>query len=314
MMIAVVIPCYKVRNHILDVLQAIGNEVSHIYIVDDACPENSGEYVEKNTKDPRIKVIYHEKNKGVGGAVITGYKEAISDGAEIVVKLDGDGQMNPDFIPKLVIPIETGEADYSKGNRFFDVEKLLIMPRMRLIGNSFLSLINKMVNGYWNIIDPTNGFTAIHVNVLKLLPLNKIDNRYFFESDMLFRLSVLRAVVKDIPISPVYGNEKSNLIIGTVLWEFPMKYVNRFLKRFFYCYLLRDFNAGTMQFLGGLLAIIVGLVFGIYHWVTSYEAMSTTPAGTVMIAALLIILGFQLLLSALNFDIQNIPHHPIQKQ
>ncbi|WP_206610877.1 glycosyltransferase family 2 protein [Mariniphaga sediminis] len=313
-MIAVVIPCYKVRNHILDVLQAIGNEVSHIYIVDDACPENSGEYVEKNTKDPRIKVIYHEKNKGVGGAVITGYKEAISDGAEIVVKLDGDGQMNPDFIPKLVIPIETGEADYSKGNRFFDVEKLLIMPRMRLIGNSFLSLINKMVNGYWNIIDPTNGFTAIHVNVLKLLPLNKIDNRYFFESDMLFRLSVLRAVVKDIPISPVYGNEKSNLIIGTVLWEFPMKYVNRFLKRFFYCYLLRDFNAGTMQFLGGLLAIIVGLVFGIYHWVTSYEAMSTTPAGTVMIAALLIILGFQLLLSALNFDIQNIPHHPIQKQ
>jgi glycosyltransferase involved in cell wall biosynthesis len=313
-MIAVVIPCYKVRNHILDVLQAIGNEVSHIYIVDDACPENSGEYVEKNTKDPRIKVIYHEKNKGVGGAVITGYKEAISDGAEIVVKLDGDGQMNPDFIPKLVIPIETGEADYSKGNRFFDVEKLLIMPRMRLIGNSFLSLINKMVNGYWNIIDPTNGFTAIHVNVLKLLPLNKIDNRYFFESDMLFRLSVLRAVVKDIPISPVYGNEKSNLKIGTVLWEFPMKYVNRFLKRFFYCYLLRDFNAGTMQFLGGLLAIIVGLVFGIYHWVTSYEAMSTTPAGTVMIAALLIILGFQLLLSALNFDIQNIPHHPIQKQ
>lgn len=313
-MIAVVIPCYKVRNHILDVLLAIGNEVSHIYIVDDACPENSGEYVEKNTKDPRIKVIYHEKNKGVGGAVITGYKEAISDGAEIVVKLDGDGQMNPDFIPKLVIPIETGEADYSKGNRFFDVEKLLIMPRMRLIGNSFLSLINKMVNGYWNIIDPTNGFTAIHVNVLKLLPLNKIDNRYFFESDMLFRLSVLRAVVKDIPISPVYGNEKSNLKIGTVLWEFPMKYVNRFLKRFFYCYLLRDFNAGTMQFLGGLLAIIVGLVFGIYHWVTSYEAMSTTPAGTVMIAALLIILGFQLLLSALNFDIQNIPHHPIQKQ
>lgn len=313
-MIAVVIPCYKVKNHILDVLGTVGKEISHIYIVDDACPEKSGEFVEKNTNDSRVRVLYHEKNKGVGGAVISGYKQAISDGVDIIVKVDGDGQMNPKYITKLILPIEAGEADYTKGNRFFDIEKLLIMPRKRLIGNSLLSLINKIVNGYWNIIDPTNGFTAIHINALKLLPLHKIDNRYFFESDMLFRLSVIRAVVKDIPIPPVYGNEKSNLKIHRVLWEFPIKYLNRFLKRFFYCYLIRDFNAGTMQMLGGTLSIIIGLVFGIYHWITSYETMSTTPAGTVMISAVLIILGFQLLLGALNFDIQNIPNHPIQKQ
>lgn len=313
-MIAVIIPSYKVKDHILNVLASIGSEVTRIYVVDDACPEKSGEFVEKNTTDKRVKVIYHSQNKGVGGAVISGYEQAIADGAKIMVKLDGDGQMSPDYIAKLIRPIENGEADYTKGNRFFDIEKLLVMPRVRLIGNSFLSLINKIVNGYWNVVDPTNGFTAIHVDALNLIPFHKIDNRYFFESDMLFRLSVLRAVVKDVSIPAFYGEEKSNLKIGRVLWEFPMKYINRFLKRLFYNYFLRDFNAGTIQMLGGTFAVISGLAYGIYHWIASYEAMATTPTGTVMISTLLVILGFQLLLGALNFDVQNIPNNPIQKQ
>lgn len=313
-MIAVIIPSYKVKNHILDVLSAIGSQVSLIYVVDDACPENSGHFVEKNTTDPRVKYIYHPINKGVGGALISGYQQAIADGARIIIKMDGDGQMNPDYIAKLISPIEKGEADYTKGNRFFDIEKLLVMPRTRLIGNSCLSLINKIVNGYWNIVDPTNGYTAIHIEALKLIPLHKIDNRYFFESDMLFRLSVLRAVVKDVPIPALYGSEESNLKIGKVLYEFPLKYINRFFKRFFYNYLLRDFNAGTIQLLGGTFAIVTGLAFGIYHWIISYQAMAATPTGTVMISILLIILGFQLLLGALNFDVQNIPNNPIQKQ
>lgn len=313
-MIAVIIPSYKVKNHISGVLASIGSEVERIYVVDDACPERSGEFVEKNTTDKRIKVIYHTQNKGVGGAVLTGYQQAIADGAKIMVKLDGDGQMSPDYIAKLIRPILNGEADYTKGNRFYDIEKLLVMPRVRLIGNSFLSLINKIVNGYWNVVDPTNGFTAIHVDALSLIPFHKIDNRYFFESDMLFRLSVLRAVVKDVPIPAFYGEEKSNLKIGKVLWEFPLKYLNRFLKRLFYNYFLRDFNAGTIQMLGGTFAIISGLAYGIYHWILSYQAMATTPTGTVMISTLLVILGFQLLLGALNFDVQNIPNNPIQKQ
>lgn len=313
-MIAVIIPSYKVKNHISGVLASIGSEVERIYVVDDACPERSGEFVEKNTTDKRIKVIYHAQNKGVGGAVLTGYQQAIADGAKIMVKLDGDGQMSPDYIAKLIRPILNGEADYTKGNRFYDIEKLLVMPRVRLIGNSFLSLINKIVNGYWNVVDPTNGFTAIHVDALSLIPFHKIDNRYFFESDMLFRLSVLRAVVKDVPIPAFYGEEKSNLKIGKVLWEFPLKYLNRFLKRLFYNYFLRDFNAGTIQMLGGTFAIISGLAYGIYHWILSYQAMATTPTGTVMISTLLVILGFQLLLGALNFDVQNIPNNPIQKQ
>lgn len=312
-MIAVVIPCYKVKKYVLEVLSKIGPEVDRIYIVDDSCPESSGNYVVENCADSRVKVLFHKQNKGVGGAVITGYKQAISDGATIIIKLDGDGQMDPSQIAKLITPLLNKEADYCKGNRFFDLEKLLVMPKIRLFGNSVLSLLNKMVNGYWSIVDPTNGFTAIHIKTLELLPLPKLDNRYFFESDMLFRLSIVRAVVKDIPIPAIYGQAHSNLKVWRILLEFPFKYLNRFVKRIFYNYILRDFNAGSIQLFFGLIFSFSGLIFGIYHWVKSYEAMTVTPTGTVMISALLLILGFQMLLGALNFDVQNAPSTPIQK-
>jgi len=311
-MVAVVIPCYKVKKHILDVISRIGSEVGKIYVVDDCCPENSGKFVLENCTDPRIVVLYNEKNKGVGGAVIAGYQQALKDGATIIVKLDGDGQMDPSQIGKLIAPILNKEADYTKGNRFFDLEKLLVMPKLRLIGNSILSLVNKTVNGYWNIVDPTNGFTAVHAKALELIPLKKVSNRFFFESDMLFRLSTIRAVVKDIPMPPIYGETKSNLKIGRVLFSFPFKYLNRFFKRLFYNYILRDFNAGSIQLFTGTILLVIGLAYGIYHWIISYETMIASPTGTVMIPALLVILGFQSLLGALNFDVQNIPTTPLQ--
>ncbi len=313
-MISVVIPCYKVKSRILQVISNIGPEVQKIYAVDDFCPENSGKCIEENCKDPRVKVIYHTSNKGVGGAVITGYKEAISGGAEIIIKLDGDGQMNPALIPNLIKSILSGDADYCKGNRFFHIESLSAMPNIRLFGNSILSLTNKLVNGYWNIVDPTNGFTAIHSKALILLPLDKIDNRYFFESDMLFRLSTIRAVVKDVAMDSIYNGEKSNLKISRVIFDFPSKYLNRFIKRIFYNYLLRDFNAGSLQLFLGILLFLFGLIFGAYHWIVSYKLFSFASSGTVMLAALPLILGFQLLLGALNFDVQNIPKTPIQDE
>jgi glycosyltransferase involved in cell wall biosynthesis len=297
----------------MTLLSQIGEEVSMIYVVDDCCPEESGKLVQRESKDNRVRVVFNNKNLGVGGTVMTGYREAMNDGAVVFVKLDGDGQMDPKYIRKLVAPIINGEADYTKGNRFFNIEKLLVMPKVRLIGNSMLSLINKVVTGYWNIIDPTNGFTAISVSALKMLPLSKIDNRYFFESDMLFRLSIIRAVVKDVPIPAFYGDEKSNLSIRKTLWEFPIKYLNRFNKRIFYNYFLRDFNAGTIQLLFGLITLVAGFAFGIYHWRSSYKEMVATPTGTIMISALLVILGFQLLLGVLNFDVQNTPKTPLQK-
>jgi len=312
-MIAVVIPCYKVKTHILDVIKSIGNEVERIYVVDDKCPENSGEFVLENCTDTRVHVLFNEVNKGVGGAVKHGYQQAIADNVSIVVKIDGDGQMDSSFIKTLIAPIQNGQADYCKGNRFFDLETLLIMPKMRLFGNSVLSLFSKIMSGYWNIVDPTNGYTAIHIDTLKMLPLNKLDNRYFFESDMLFRLSTIRAVVKDVAIPAKYGDEISNLKINKILFGFLVKYTNRFYKRIFYNYLLRDFNVGSIELFFGMILFVVGVAFGIYQWDESMKTLIVRSSGTVMISALLVILGFQLLLSALNYDVQNVPNEPIQR-
>nr|WP_313658713.1 glycosyltransferase family 2 protein [Achromobacter ruhlandii] len=170
--IAVVIPSYKVTRHILGVIASIGPECNRIYVVDDACPDGSGRYVEENCQDPRVRVIFHEKNKGVGGAVITGYRAAIEEDQDIVVKIDGDGQMDPTLLPDFVEPIVSGEADYTKGNRFYDLEEIHGMPKIRLIGNAVLSFMAKFSSGYWDLFDPTNGYTAVHVNVLRRLPLH----------------------------------------------------------------------------------------------------------------------------------------------
>jgi dolichol-phosphate mannosyltransferase len=187
--LSVVIPCYKVTRHIMGVIESIPPIVERIYAVDDCCPDKSGEYIKAHNKDPRVRILAHEKNEGVGGAVMTGYKAAIADAMFIAIKIDGDGQMNPMLIPDFIEPIINGEADYTKGNRFYNLEEIHQMPKVRLIGNAVLSLMNKLSSGYWDVFDPTNGYTAIHVDVLGRLPFDKISKRYFFESDMLFRLN-----------------------------------------------------------------------------------------------------------------------------
>ena len=178
--LAVVVPCYRVGGQVADVLAAVGPEVWRIYCVDDACPERSGHVAEQLAAgDPRIRCLVHPRNMGVGAAVVTGYRQAIDDGAEVIVKLDGDGQMDPARIPELVEPILRGEADYVKGNRFFDLEGLRSMPVLRLLGNAGLSFLAKLSTGYWTLFDPTNGYTAIHASVARRLPLNKLSPRYF---------------------------------------------------------------------------------------------------------------------------------------
>src|SRR5438309_3118533 len=202
--IAVVIPSYRVSRHILGVLAALPPDVTRVYVVDDACPERSGRMVSERCSGTRVTVLQHEHNQGVGGAMVTGYRAALAGGADIIVKIDGDGQMDPALIPRLVQPILRGQADYVKGNRFHDLDHLRSMPRVRLFGNALLSLINKVASGYWNVMDPTNGFTAIQRTALEMLPLAKLDRGYFFESDMLFRLYTIRAVVRDLPMAAHY--------------------------------------------------------------------------------------------------------------
>lgn len=307
MTIAVVIPCFRVGNAVFDVITNIGDEVSHIIVVDDACPENTGEKVAIQCRDKRVEIITHSENKGVGGAVISGYKRAMELGAAIVVKLDGDGQMDPALISNLVEPIENGHADYTKGNRFFDIDFLKGMPAARLFGNACLSFINKLTSGYWTIMDPTNGFTAIETRALSLLSLDQIENRYFFESDMLYHLGKVRAAVIDIPMQAKYGTEVSNLHIGLVLKQFPGKLMVRFLKRMVYNYFLRDFNAGSLMLILSAPLLAFSLIYGGSEWYYHFSTNQAAAPGVVMLAALPFLIGMHLLIAAISWDINNSP-------
>lgn len=312
-MIAVVIPCYKVSAQICDLIRAIGDEVDIIIVIDDCCPEKSGALVEKNCNDPRVRVIYHTVNQGVGGAVLTGHQAAIEAGADVIVKIDGDGQMDPSLILAFVAPIVAGEADYTKGNRFFDLEEIRAMPKARLFGNAALSFMTKLSSGYWDLFDPTNGYTAIHADVARHLPFEKISRRYFFETDILFRLNTLRAVVVDVPMDAKYGDEVSNLKISEIIGEFLFKHARNFFKRIFYNYYLRDMSLASIELPLGLALLIVGIVFGGYHWLESAKSGVTTTAGTVMLAALPILMGCQLILAFLGYDIASVPRRPRHK-
>lgn len=308
--IAVVIPCYKVTRHILEVIAGIGNEVWRIYVVDDACPDGSGKHVEAYCLDQRVRVIYNENNQGVGGAVMTGYRAAIADSAEVIVKLDGDGQMDTSLIPNFIEPILAGEADYTKGNRFFDLEEIRAMPKVRLFGNAVLSLMTKLSSGYWDLFDPTNGYTAIHADVARHLPFSKISNRYFFETDILFRLNTLRAVVVDVPMDAKYGDEVSNLKISKIVGEFLIKHARNFVKRIFYNYYLRDLSIASIELPLGMVLLAVGSSLGTYHWLESANEGVVTPAGTVMLAALPILMGLQFVLAFIGYDIASVPRRP----
>lgn len=313
-MIAVVIPCYRVRKHILGVLSAIGSECGSIYVVDDACPEGTGDHVEAECHDSRVHVIRCERNLGVGGATITGYRAAIADGADVIVKLDGDGQMDPGLIPRLLRPVLEGDADYAKGNRFFDLESLRTMPALRVIGNSLLSFLSKLSSGYWNIFDPTNGFTAIHALVARQLPLDKLSPRYFFESDLLFRLGTLRAVVCDVPMPAIYAGERSSLVIRKVVGEFALRHFANTAKRIFYGYYLRNFNIASIEIVLGLFFMTFGVGFGASSWIEGSHQGVPTTSGTVMLAALPLLVGVQLVLAFLSYDLQNVPRDVLHRR
>ena len=309
--IAVIIPSYKVKEFILPLIDRVPAIVQKIYCVDDACPEQSGKFIEENCDDPRVTVLYHPENLGVGGAMKTGYCRAYKDKCDIAVKLDGDGQMDPKLIPQFVKPIVDGHCDYTKGNRFYFIEGIQSMPTIRVLGNAVLSFWAKLSTGYWHIFDPTNGYTALHLGVADQIALHKVSNRFFFETDMLFRLNTGRCVVKDIPMAAVYGDEASNLKIPKIIFPFMWGHFRNTFKRIFYNYFLRDFHVASVEFIFGPILLLSGLLFGSYHWWLSFATGIPATSGTVMLSALQIILGVQLTLSAVNFDITNTPADPV---
>ncbi len=312
--IAVVIPSYKVTAHILDVLSKIGSEVERIYVVDDKCPEQSGSFVEKRSSDSRVHVVRNAQNRGVGGATIAGYRAALRDGMDIVVKIDGDGQMDPTLVPVFVRPLVAQEADYTKGNRFFDLTDTRGMPPLRVFGNAGLSFLTKLASGYWDVFDPSNGYTAINRAALERLPLDKLAERYFFESDMLFRLGSIRAVVADVPMQAVYGSEISGLDVKKIFFPFLSASLRNLGKRLFYNYYLRDLSIASIELPVGLVLFGFGALFGAYKFVSSNLTGELTSAGTVMIAALPLLAGLNLILSFLGHDSRAVPSIPLAKR
>lgn len=313
--LAVVVPCFRVKSVVRKVLEGIGPEVSAIYCVDDCCPEGSADVIAACSEvDVRIHLIRHTSNQGVGGAVLSGYAAALADGADVIVKLDGDGQMDPRLISALVAPIARAESDYVKGNRFFDLDSVQSMPVVRLIGNAGLSFLTKLSSGYWQLFDPTNGFTAISAAAARALPLPKISRRYFFESDILFRLNTIQAVVSDVPMPAEYGDEESSLSVSRCLFEFPFLHLRNTAKRIFYNYFLRGFSMASVHLVLGTLLLAFGFAFGITKWLLAHQSGEFASAGTVMLSALPVILGMQMLLSFVNFDMASVPGIPLCKR
>jgi dolichol-phosphate mannosyltransferase len=311
--VAVIIPTYQAAGTIEKVLGGIPEWVDAIYVVDDASPDDAGAKV-RAVADPRVRLLVHDVNRGVGGAMVTGYRRALDAGMDICVKMDADDQMDPSHLPALIEPLVAGRADYTKGNRFHHSQTLHRMPLVRKIGNSGLSFLIKAASGQWHIFDPTNGYTALHRTALGALDLDQVHPRYFFESSMLIRLRQLGAVVEDVPMPARYGDESSHLSIVRTLVEFPWLLLRQGLRRVLWQYFIADFNVVSLFLVSGVPLIAYGLIFGIYHWIDSYRQNVFTPTGTVMLAVLPLILGFQLLLQALVLDIQSVPRQPVQSR
>ncbi len=305
-----VVPCYRVRGKILDVIAKTPAWVEGIVCVDDACPENSGDFIEAESRDPRVVVVRLAQNQGVGGATLAGYAEAAARGAQVLVKVDGDDQMDMGYIAHLVAPILLGEADYAKGNRFTSISHLAQMPAVRVFGNAALSFAAKLSTGYWNIFDPTNGYTAMEAQVARMIMEKRVSRRFFFETDLLYHLGTLRAVVRDVPMPARYADEVSNLRIGAIVGPFALKHVRNFFQRVLGQYFVRDFNAASLELLFGLVLTLFGVGYAAHYIATPHNGQAAS-AGVVMAAALPVILGVQLLLQAMNFDVLNVPNRPI---
>lgn len=308
----VVIPAYCAEKSIQNVIETLPKWINTIIIVDD-CSSDMTSQIVKTIDDPRIILVQHERNLGVGGAMMTGYLESLRRGAEIIVKMDSDGQMDPQYLLSLITPIIMEKADYVKANRFLHVVELQKMPPIRRIGNVALSFLTKFASGYWGIFDPTNGYTAISSKIIPLIDFNKISMSYFFEISMLCELGIHRAVVKDIYCPAIYNSEPSFLSEWKSSYEFFFKLFFKLLRRVRIQYFIRDFNAVTIFLVSGLICIIFSLVWGLDFWIHSAQTGIASSTGTVMIAVIPLILGFQFLLQALVMDVNNTPNEIISK-
>lgn len=304
--VAVVIPAYNAARHIARVVSGIPSFIDHIIVVEDGGTDDTGKILQELI-EPRLTVVHHAVNQGVGGAMVSGFRAAMEHLADIVVKMDADGQMDPAFLPHLLDPLVSEDYAYTKGNRFLCEEHLRTMPRIRLAGNFVLTFLSKLASGYWHVFDPANGYIAIDMAMVGKLPLQRLARGYFFETDMLIQLNVFRARVKEVPVPSRYGDERSSMHLGRVMVTFPLYLLKGFWFRIYERHVLREFSPVAVFWMLGSLLLSWGTGFGAYTWLKSYLTGQVSTTGTVMLSVLPFILGFQLVLQAILIEIQESP-------
>ncbi len=304
--VAVVMPAYNEGAHIGGVLQRMPEFVDLVIVVDDRSTDGTGTTA-LSLGDPRVRVIVNRLDQGVGGATITGMREALAEGADLIVKVDGDGQMDPQRIGELLGPLVNEGYEYTKGNRFLHTDALKQMPKLRLLGSFALTFLTKLASGYWHLFDPQNGFVAIRATALRGIDLDGVARDFFFENDMLIRLNVLGCRAKDIAIPAHYGNEQSHLRVERVLVTFPAYLARGLARRIWEKYVVRDFSPIAVFWLLGVPLLTWGTGFGAYRWFLSWWFGHPASTGTVMLSVLPFLLGFQLVLEAIIQEIRESP-------
>jgi dolichol-phosphate mannosyltransferase len=307
--IAIVIPYYNASNQIVKVIYGIPEYINYVILVDDCSKEPLPIHDIKLIINPNIKliIINSPKNLGVGGATKLGFQKSLDLNAKITIKVDADNQMDLAYLPALINPLLKNKADFSKGNRFRDLKALKKMPVIRRFGNLILSFLIKAATGYWNVFDPTNGYFAIKNSFIQDLELSKLSNRYYFETSLLSELYFLKARILDVAMPSIYNDEKSNMALWKMPFLFSRKLVVTLFKRVLKEYFLYNFNIASLFISLGLPLFLFGIIFGTNSWVYYSNQNKFAPTGTIMITTLSIILGFQLLLQAVQFDITNSP-------
>ena len=312
MNIGVVIPCYKGGEITLDIALRALNFCSEVVIVDDNCPFKTGDLIKKSKKyNERITILTNPNNRGVGFSTVRGFKYFLNNNYDVIVKLDADGQMNPDLIPQLIQPIIENKADAVKGNRFTTLDHMIAMPKIRLFGNLILNFLNKLSTGYWELSDPTNGFLAFRGISLRKIRLEKLDNRYFFESDLLFQSSLIGLFFEQIAMKSFYANEISSLKPLKQIVLFSKKHILNFFKRIIYQYFLLDFNAGSLEIIAFSISSLLALITFLQFYLRGLNSQEFASPGEANLISILIIISVQFLLGILYFDST---HQPLMRQ
>lgn len=306
--IAAVVPAYREEKMIGQVIDTMPDFVDHIVIVDDCSPDATSDVV-RSKNDPRVTLIRHEVNTGVGGAIITAHRAAMELGSDVNVVMAGDAQMDPAYLPSLLDPVTEEGYGFAKANRFYAPESFHGMPRHRVFGNIVLSFLTKLASGYWNLFDPQNGYTAIRTDVLRRVPLDRVAKRYSFENDLLIHLNILQVPAVDVPIPARYGDEVSSIRLSKVVPELIGRLWGGFWTRIWYRYVLWSFSPIALLGFLGMILFLFGTAISIWLLFTAAGTGAATAA-TVMFAALPLITGVQFLVSALQLDIQATPSTP----